>query len=359
MATTTRYQLIKYTTKASRSTCPACGKRGTFKGWVDTTTGEALPEQFGACDRATCGYLLSPYDKSTGTSYAQRVYEQGQEEARNNPNYKPQRYIAPPPPIIPIPQELVAASMGHYQQNTFARLLQATFGVGETKELLQRFHIGTSTHWPGATVFWQHDTMGRARGGQVVCFGEDGRTARQIVQTEEGPEERRCTGWVHRALAKRYKKTGQPQPQWLTDYLDAGIFSPCLFGLPQLATAPLAMKVGLVEAPKTAVLCAGYFPQMLWMATGTLSQLTADRLAPLRGRNIVLYPDMSPEEMPFNKSAFGKWQTRAEELNAAGFSITLDDYESDATPEQRHLKSDMADIILEQHAGYPPSWDRQ
>jgi hypothetical protein len=360
MATTTRYQLVRYTTRASRTTCPACRKRGTFKGWVDTATGEVLPEQFGACDRATCGYMLSPYDKSKGTSYAQEVYERGRVEARNNPDYKPRPYIAPPPPpIIPIPQEIVTASMRHYEQNTFARLLQDTFGAGEAKELLQRFHIGTSTHWPGATVFWQHDTVGRARGGQVVLFDGQGHTAKQTVERGGEPEVERCTGWVHRALAKRYKAAGQPKPQWLTDYLDAGIFSPCLFGLSQLATAPPTMKVALVEAPKTAALCAGYFPEMLWMATGTLSQLTADRLAPLRGRNIVLYPDMSPPDMPFEKSALGKWQKRAEELNAAGFSIAVDSYESDATPEQRHSKWDLADIILEQHAGYPPSWDRQ
>jgi hypothetical protein len=355
MATTARYQLIPYTNRSSRTECPACRKRGEFKGWVDTHTGETLPELFGACNRASCGYILSPYDKREGTSYAQRVYEKGQEEARNNPNYKFRPYSPPPPPpIIAIPKEIVAASMGHYQQNTFARILQDTFGVGEARELLQRFHIGTSTMWPAATVFWQHDTLGRARGGQVVQFDEQGHTAKEIVPSPDGPREKRCTGWAHWALVKRYKQQGLPKPQWLADYIEAHSFSPCLFGLPQLATAPLGMKVGLVEAPKSAVLCAGYFPEMLWMATGSLGQLTADRLAPIRGREVVLYPDMSPDG-----SAFDKWQSRAEGLNATGFSITLDDYESVASTENRHSKWDMADIILEQHPGYPPSWDRQ
>jgi hypothetical protein len=355
MSIATRYQLIPYTTKASRTECPACRKRGEFKGWVDTHTGETLPELFGQCNRASCGYKLSPYDKSEGKSYAQRVYEQGQEEARNNPNYKPRPWVAPPPPpIIAIPQEIVAASMAHYEQNTFARILQDTFGAGEARELLQRFHVGTSTYWPGATVFWQHDTLNRARGGQVVRFDKQCHTAKYTVQTEDGPTEKRCTNWVHWALSSRYQKQGSPRPHWLQEYIDAHSFSPCLFGLSQLRKAPLGQKVGLVEAPKSAVLCAGYLPETLWMATGSLGQLTAERLQPIKGRQIVLYPDMSPDG-----SAFAAWQNKAEQLNAAGFSITLSDYESDAPAEQRHSKWDMADIILEQHAGYPPSWDRK
>jgi hypothetical protein len=355
MATTTRYQLIPYTTRASRTICPACGKRDEFKGWVDTQTGETLPDEFGMCNRASCGYKLSPYDGSEGPSYAQRVYEQGREEARNNPDYKPRAWTPPPPPpIIAIPQEIVAASMAHYEQNTFARILQNTFGVGVAQELLQRFRVGTSTYWPGATVFWQHDTLGRARGGQVVRFDEQGHTAKYTTQTEDGPVEKRCTNWVHWALANRYQAQGQPRPQWLTDYLAAHAFSPCLFGLSQLRKAPPSQKIALVEAPKSAVLSTGYFPELLWMATGSLGQLTADRLQPIKGRQIILYPDMSPDG-----SAYAKWESKAQELNAAGFSITLDDYESHATEGQRLDKWDMGDVVLEQHIGYPPSWDGQ
>ena len=345
-----RYILEPYTTPKSRHTCPSCGHKKEFKFYIDSRTNEVLPEQFGLCNRITCGYHLSPYDTSAGISYAEQVYQMGKEEARDNPDYRPVfKPAPPPPPIVPIPADVVEKSMSHDEHNDFACLLRSRLGVGEANRLVKQFSIGTSTFWPGACVFWQYDQAGRVRGGQVVKFDEAGHTA---VEPDEHGEAHRCTNWVHWAMNRRYKELGQPRPEWLQAYLDARVFSPCLFGLQQLATAPLDQPIALVEAPKTAVLCAGYFPNFLWMATGSLQQLNRERLNPLRGRKIVLFPDMSPDG-----AAYAEWQTRAERLNAQGFSIKIDDYEQAADPQMRAKKWDMADVILEQYAGYPPSWD--
>ena len=352
MAPGNRYILERYTTKKSRTTCPSCERRERFTHFIDTRTNERLPEQYGRCDRQDeCGYFLSPYDKSTGTSYAEHVYLKSKEEARLNTDYRPAPRPAPtpPPPIVPIPAEVVAKSMSHYERNDFFHLLWSHLGMGEANRLVKQFSVGTSTFWPGAAVFWQYDEQGRVRGGQVVKFDEAGHTAKEA--NEEG-EVKRCTRWVHWALVRRFKELGQKRPEWLQSYLDAKTFSPCLFGLQQLTTAPLDQPIALVEAPKTAVLCAGYFPNFLWLATGSLQQLNRERLNPLRGRKIMLFPDMSP-----NATAYADWQARAERLNAQGFQITLNDYEQRATPQMRADNWDMADLILEQYAGYPPSWD--
>lgn len=40
------------------------------------------------------------------------------------------------------------------------------------------------------------------------------------------------------------------------------------------------------------MLATPYFPRYVWLATMGLSYLTPDRMEPLRGRRIVLYPDV-------------------------------------------------------------------
>ena len=47
-------------------------------------------------------------------------------------------------------------------------------GHGVADELLSRFQVGTSAHWPGAGVFWLIDARGRVRNGQVVLYATPG-----------------------------------------------------------------------------------------------------------------------------------------------------------------------------------------
>ena len=57
------------------------------------------------------------------------------------------------------------------------------------------------------------------------------------------------------------------------------------------------------------------------MAVGALSYLNAERLAPLRGRRIELFPDLSVDG-----HAFDRWNRVAGELLAQGFQITVSTY---------------------------------
>ena len=81
-------------------------------------------------------------------------------------------------PLCTIPEEVLQQSLGHYQRNQFAQLLRSHFGLGVANDLLRRFEVGTSSHWPGATIFWQRDAAGKVRGGQVVLFDANGHTAK-------------------------------------------------------------------------------------------------------------------------------------------------------------------------------------
>ena len=348
MPTTYRYALQPYAGPASRYTCPACERRRELARYVDTETGELLPDEYGKCNRAdNCGYHFSPYHTAPGgQSYAEQVRE------AEHPAWQPAqpwaaRSTAPTPPrpapalVVSIPADVLQATLGHYGHNSLAQLLQNHFGVGVARELLSRFALGTSAHWPGACVFWLIDEQGRVRGGQVVLYDETGHTVKQPT---------RCTTWAHTALTARYRRAGQPAPDWLTAYSSAEVPKcPCLFGLPQLATAPATQPVALVESAKTAMLCTPYLPAYTWLATMGKSYLTAERLAPVKYRPLVLFPDAG---------ATTDWQRRADELRAQGFTVRVSDWlESTATDEQRAAGLDLADVLLSQWPGYPPSWD--
>ena len=132
-------------------------------------------------------------------------------------------------------------------------------------------------------------------------------------------EKRSRTTWVHSAFARRCDEKKLPYPAWLTAYLDERNNvqkSPCLFGLPQLLTAPKDQPVAIVEAPKTAVISTPYFPGFIWLAVGALSYLNAERLAPVRDRKIELFPDLSRDG-----SAFDRWNRVAGDLLAQVFRL--------------------------------------
>ncbi len=384
---TYRYQLPA---KAIKIDCPQCGHkhRKTLSRYIDTKTGEPLPEVYGRCDRASnCGYDFNPYRKGPSSmSYADEVRDLNQmqpiprlwfsmagKQKRNGINKQcfvetlvsktsatPEQaeYVAhyiygQPVPTKPatrlictIPDEVFSKSIGHYGQNQFARLLTNRFGTEQARTLLDRFQIGTSARWPGACVFWYIDEKGRKRGGQIKLFDEDWHTAK--YKDREG-KLRSKTDWVHTALRYRLEKSETSLPDWLISYIENADCSPCMFGLPQLNNAPIDQPIAIVEAPKTAVVCSAFVPEFVWLAVGALSYLNADRLAPLRGRKIILYPDLNAYADRVNNQRHKTkgWISRADELRANGFNVEVSSYlEQHATDEQRAAGLDLADFLL-------------
>ncbi|WP_198175323.1 DUF6371 domain-containing protein [Spirosoma telluris] len=378
-----RYQLPK---KAIKADCPQCGPRHrkTLSRYIDTKTGEPLPESYGRCDReSNCGYSLSPYQKTaSGMSYADEDREQSQmppipkkwfrmagkwkrngtsrrgmvegfqdpligataEEAERIARFIFDKPLQPTQPtqtsrVYAIPDEIVKQSLGHYQQNQFARLLIRQFGQTKAHELLYRFQIGTSSRWSGACVFWLTDEQYRARSGQVVLFADDWHKAHYTDQ-EGNPKV--CISSVSHGLLRRYRQKQETPPDWLTDYHNDAPRWPVLFGLHQLADVPIDTPIAIVEAPKTAVVCSALIPGFVWLAAGALSYLNVERLAPLRGRSIRLFPDLSKDG-----KAFVRWSKVADELNTKGYQIGVSDYlEQRASTEQKEKGLDLADFLL-------------
>ncbi|NID10636.1 DUF6371 domain-containing protein [Fibrivirga algicola] len=355
MSTTAlRYQLPK---RAVKGHCPQCGPhhQRTLSRYLDTRTGDLLPADYGRCDRENnCTYHLSPYHKGpSGMSYADLVFEQFKIDNTFHRRKPVGSFARPtalqasttiiraaevavtPKTIYTIPENVFKRSLGHYNKNQFATLLRNHFGNDQAAALLSRFCIGTSSYWPDATIFWLVDTDGRALSGQLVLFAEDWHRAKY---TDQKGNLRACISSVSHGLLRHYRIQGEDVPDWLSEYHEHAPRWPVPFGLHQLRDAPADQPVAIVEACKTAVICAGYFPQFVWLAIGAKSYPNAERLSMLRNRPIVLYPDLN---------AYTDWSKRAEAMNAEGFRINVSDYlERYANDQQKQQGLDLADFLL-------------
>lgn len=230
--------------------------------------------------------------------------EQWQQPQRNPEPLKEYIYIDP--------KDVNKAITG---QDNFSKYLHALFDEATANGLIQRYRIGVSNRrWQGATVFFQIDNLGKVRRGTVILY-----------DAQTGKRQKNDEGAAYISSIHAIKGISECKPP------------ECLFGLHLLndSTRPIA----IVEAPKTAIIASAYLPQFTWMACGGLANIKPLMLAPLAGRQIILFPDLG---------GFEKWNERAKEIS--GISIKVSDYlELNATVEDRSQKLDIADYLISQN----------
>jgi hypothetical protein len=98
----------------------------------------------------------------------------------------------------------------------------------------------------------------------------------------------------------------------------------------------------VVEAEKTAVILSARYRQQLWLAAGGLTELTAQKLFPLRHHRIVLFPDTDPD-----MTAYRQWYGVAKEARRQyGLDISVSSLlERKATAQQKAAKIDLVDFL--------------
>jgi hypothetical protein len=226
-----------------------------------------------------------------------------------------------PKQIGAIPFEVFNKSLANDRENNFARYLQGLFGASVTSQLIKRFYIGASDYWKGATVFWQIDVKGRIRSGKIMLY--DAETGRRVKDTQPDGSKRSKITWAHSVLLKQ----GAMQDFNLRQ---------CLFGEHQLTGQH--KPVAIVESEKTAIVASACLPDFLWLASGSLSNLTAEKCRVLAGRKVVLFPDLK---------CFEKWRERSHQLQAQiDFNITVSDLlERQASEADKEQGLDLADYL--------------
>ena len=207
--------------------------------------------------------------------------------------------------------------MRRYDINPLYRYFTKVMGKENVDKLFSLYRVGTSRRWGGATVFWQIDRNSNVRAGKIM--GYDAVTGHRIKEPFNQ------VSWVH--SVRRVQDFRMKQ---------------CLFGehlLSDTSAAMSAKPVAIVESEKTALVAALFIPDFIWLATGGMHGcFNSEAMQVLRGREVVLFPDLKATE---------EWRRRLPMMESFCRRATCSDMlERIATGAQREAGLDIADFLL-------------
>lgn len=280
--------------------CPACGRK-RFVRYIDKKTSQYLSLEFGRCDREiSCGYHKSP-----GKVNTEKIpYRVDQNRQKNKEET-----------VSELPSSLVEKTLRSYNGNKFIKWMSSLPGwsMKRAVKAAKRYKVGTGKKkvagWP---IFWQIDRENRVRSGKLIKYNSKGHRVRN--------DDEYCIDWIHSIL----KRTGKIKNFELEQ---------CLFGLHLVdGTKPCA----IVESEKTAILCSEYLPEYEWLAAGALHGLSESKLSPLRGLDILLFPD---------QGGFPKWKRKEKYFQHIGKIKVSDLFQRKNLKNKRGM--DLADALIE------------
>lgn len=306
-----RYQLTK-----KETFCPECQHK-KYKRYIDTLTGELLPEQYGRCNRQnTCGYECNPYRD-------QRFLKEWETDSGTA---QPSQYRHTPPPSKPVQvsplvplDRLFERYMQRQRDCALYQYLCGRYGQTSTDYIMNRY--GCTSSASGATIFWNIDTDGVVHTGKGITY----------KQGTHHRDKNIAPFWVHSKLIKAGALDGVLTPEQRANY-DARIQP---FGLHRVRDEVFT-HCAIVESEKTAIVCAlEYFTtrsRWLFVATGGASnrKAVATIVKECRQRHI------TPLLIPDNDAAGQRWNEYATEFGLKVSHIT----NSGST------SADLADMIL-------------
>lgn len=301
-----RYILQPYTGRNSRFTCPKCGKRNQLTKYVDSEIGEELAHNVGKCNRIDkCGYHYSPM---------QYFFDNGIKPERAEVFSKQLQF--PIKPTSYIDNEILHKSLKNYDKNNLLIYLSSFIDVKQVNRLAIMYNIGTSLRWNGGTtIFWEVDNNGMVRTGKLIKYSNDG----------------------HRIKGKN---------NWVHSILNIEDFNlkQCFFGEHLISKFP-NKNIAIVESEKTAIIASAFHPSLIWLASGGAEGINTEKVIPLEGRNVILFPDSSKDSRIYQK-----WSEKAKQF---GFEVS--DYLEHYTNEEQKAKGlDIADFLLNKNIANTP-----
>lgn len=340
-----RYSLEK---GSKKHLCPDCNKK-TYVLYIDTETGDHLPEQYGRCDRESkCSYHLNPYLNG----YTKMIWEQEQKVTGVTKVTVPKtKYFRTQPKPQPTPEPVFfdfgtfkqTLQPERYEKNTFIQNLfyrvQFPFDAKEIEKIIALYYLGTiaSGYRAGANTFPFIDIKGNVRTIQVKQFDNENHTT--------------GTDFLHSIIEKHHTRNNEPLPEWLEAYLKQDKRVSCLFGSHLLSKFP-QNPVALVEAPKTAIYGSLYFgfpeqpENLIWLAVYNKSSFSFDKLKVLQGRFVYVFPDLSKDS-----STFKEWEAKAKEYESRlpGTRFIFSDLLEQLAPDRDKSEgNDLADYLIKQ-----------
>ncbi len=308
-----RFILERYRGISTRYTCPQCGRKHTFTRYIDTeNNNQYISDNVGKCNRLDkCGYhytpkqyfadnpwkrdkQIVPFQKNIG------IWNDGTER------YAKSKPAPPKPKVSVLPEGITVATEGG--DSAHMRWIERLYGTEARNRVQSLYRTGGIND---AVIFWQRDMEGRIRTGKVMAYDEY--TGKRIKDNDS-------INWIH-AIMRREESLPE---NWELQQ--------CLYGEHLLKDNPKKI-VAVVEAYKTAHVGSILMPDMVWLATDSLHGLTAERLAPLKGRTVLFFPDEG--------KGFQIWQERLPQIATdVGFT-----YRISAFMEGAESGADIADLV--------------
>jgi hypothetical protein len=309
--------LQPYKGKDTRHDCPSCKAKLSFTLYLDGNTYKPIHDNVGKCNRESkCGYHYTP------KQYFMDNPSRRDEACLVLNHSSVSKNIAPPQPIGSIPFSFVENSASY--KSNFVRFLCEFLTVEQMTLIGENYALGATKN--KEVIFWQIDIHGKVRTGKIMQYNPA--TGRRIKH-ESG-----AIDWVHNKL----KKAGiLPEDFNLQQ---------CFFGEHLLKIYPNKF-VAIVESEKSAIIASMIMPELVWLAAGNLNGLSVEKCQVLKGRDVMLYPDLG---------AFEKWSLKATEMKKQwNCKITVSTLlEDEASDLDRANGLDIADYIISELCSNKP-----
>ena len=351
---TYRFILEKYRGRSTRHTCPQCGRKHTFTRYIDTeNNNQYLSERVGKCNRLDkCGYHYTPREYFADNPHKRDKYLV--EDGSLRPcgyHYTPREYFADNPqrgergafPVSSFPaigkseqgnrkhsvqesSKLIGRLPRWFMESTldvecdYKVWLYETFGDHIAGRIIRDYYIGGSRsddpELPlNCVIFWQVDCNNDVRTGKIMNY--------DLASGKRIKGDAAYVNWVHSIM----RSEGSLPEEWELEQ--------CLYGEHLLSLRPTAV-VALAEGPKTAHIGSALMPAMVWVAVDSMMGLSLERLRPLKGRSVVLFPDQG--------KGYEEWVKRIDAIaQEVGFDYTVSQFV------ETHAQAngdDVGDVVL-------------
>ncbi|MDD3319841.1 MAG: DUF6371 domain-containing protein [Paludibacter sp.] len=324
----TQPYLQKYKGKDTRHDCPSCKAKLSFTQYLDGNTHKPIHDNVGKCNRESkCGYHYTPkqyfMDNPLFPSPVERAgvrsltpsLRVGWVGSDASPKKLPSTQgEGPGVRIGTIPFRFVQKSASY--KSNFVRFLFEHFSDEQIQNVVENYALGATK--TKEVIFWQIDITGKVRTGKIMKYNSE--TGKRIKHQSGAID------WVHNKL----KKSGNISEDFNLQQ--------CFFGEHLLTIYP-NKPVAIVESEKSAIIASCIIPDLIWLAAGNINGLSIEKCQILKGRDVILYPDLG---------AYEKWSIKAIEIQKLcnckmSVSLILED---EATSNDRDNGLDIVDYIV-------------
>ena len=203
--------------------------------------------------------------------------------------HTPDMTLKPTTDIVSLHHSVVEKSLS--SNSVFCRSLVSSglLSHSQMRNATEAYRLGATRD--GGVIFWQINRHGQVCDGKVMHYGADCHRSKERMPT-----------WVSWMMKHRFRSMPADTRT-----------AKCLFGLHLLPMTANSrdVQIAIVESEKTAVICSEIItmqaieqvcnigvetiiPDVVWMATGGVGNLSAELLMPLKGYKITLFPDIPP-----------------------------------------------------------------